>query len=216
MPLRINLLFVWLCFVPLLQAQVFEGAITLQVQSDQQNGTLELWLSPKGIRADFKGTSAFTIVLPRDSANAYRLDTKAKTFREIDLQEQRRLSASIGKLEKFEVEKFGKEKILNVMCHHFMLKSAKRTIEVWTAESLVDSTTLTRLADAGALIGISPNAVEVMQKENLNGFPLKVIASEPTGSARIEAKRITRKSFKPSFFEVPKSFRDVDSKAEVN
>ncbi|MFN3562324.1 MAG: DUF4412 domain-containing protein, partial [Chloroherpetonaceae bacterium] len=103
-----------------------------------------------------------------------------------------------------------------VMCHHFMLKSAKRTIEVWTAESLVDSTTLTRLADAGALIGISPNAVEVMQKENLNGFPLKVIASEPTGSARIEAKRITRKSFKPSFFEVPKSFRDVDSKAEVN
>jgi hypothetical protein len=216
MRLRISLLLLWLCFAPLLRAQAFEGAITLQVQSDQQNGELELLLSPKGIRADFKGTSAFTIVLPRDSTTAYRLDTKTKTYREIDLQEQRRLSSSIGKLEKFEVEKFGKEKILNVICHHFMLKSAKRTIEVWTAESLVDSTTLTQLADVGALIGISPNAVEAMQKENLNGLPLKIIVAERAASTRIEVKRITRKSFKSSFFEVPKSFQDLDSKAEVN
>lgn len=209
MPLRSNLLaLLLLCTAPL-GAQSFEGVISFQIQSDQKSGELELLFSPKGMRAEFKGQNDITMLMSHDSANAVELNVKTKTYREIDLQDQRRLSASAGKLEKFEVEKWGKEKVLNVMCHHFKLKSPKRTIEIWAAESLVDSSTLARLTDVGALIGISPNAVEAMQKENLNGFPLKVIATEPSGSARIEAKRITRKSLKASLFEVPKSFQKV-------
>ncbi|MGQ9806316.1 MAG: DUF4412 domain-containing protein [Chlorobiales bacterium] len=209
MPLRSNLLaLLLLCTAPLV-AQSFEGVISFQIQSDQKSGELELLLSPKGIRAEFKGQSDITMLMSHDSADAVELNVKTRTYREIDLQEQRRLSASIGKLEKFEVEKFGKEKVLNVACHHFKLKSPKRTIEVWAAESLVDSSVLARVGDVGVLIGISPNAIEVMEKEHLNGFPLKVIATDPSGSARIEAKRMTRKSFKASLFEVPKSFQKV-------
>lgn len=211
MPLRNKLLVAFLFASSHLVAQSFEGAITFQIQSDQQNGELELLLSPKGIRVEFKGKSPLVIVMPRDSADAYQLNAKTKTYRDIELQEQRRLSASIGKLEKFEAEKFGKEKFLNETCHRFTLKSAKRSLEIWAAESLTDSITLSRLIDAGALIGISPNAVEAMQKEKLSGLPLKVIASEPSGVARIEAKRIQRKSFKAALFEVPKSYRKEET-----
>ncbi|MFQ3607133.1 MAG: DUF4412 domain-containing protein [Chloroherpetonaceae bacterium] len=188
-------------------AQSFEGAISFHIQSEQQNGELELLISQKGIRAEFKGKPAFTVLMTCDGTNAVELNSKTKTYREIDLQDQRRLSASVGKLEKFEVEKFGKEKILNVACHHFKLKSPKRTIEVWAAESLVDSTVLARVGDVGVLIGISPNAIEAMQKENLNGFPLKVVVTEAAGIARIEVKQMVRKSLKSSLFEVPKSYQ---------
>jgi len=214
MRLRNRLLITLLCCASSLLAQSFEGAITFQIYSDKQQGELELLLSPKGIRAEVKGQNTFTMLIKRDGTDAIELNPKTKTYRDIDLQEQRRLSASIGKLEKFEVEKFGKEPVLNVMCHHFKLKSAKRTLEVWAAESLVDSTLLARLADVGALIGLSSNAVEVMQKENLNGFPLKVIANEPAGNARIEAKQIVRKSFKSSLFDVPKSYRKEENHSE--
>ncbi len=215
MPLHNKLLFFILFSATSLFAQKFEGAITFQFHSPQQQGELELLLSPKGIRAEFKGQNSIAILLKRDATDAIQLNPKTKTYRDIDLQEQRRLSASMGKLEKFEVEKLGKELVLNVMCHHFKLKSAKRTLEIWAAESLVDSTHLARLVEAGALVGISPNAVEVMQRENLNGLPLKVITTEPSGSARVEAKRIERKSFKSSLFEVEKSYRREENNAEM-
>ncbi len=207
----------WLFFVStaLLTTQTFEGSITFQVHSAQQQGELVLMLSPKGIRVEFKGQDSLTMLIRRNATGAIQLNPKTKTYRDIDLQEQRRLSASIGKLEKFEVEKFGKEWVLNVMCHHFKLKSAKRTLEIWTAESLVDSTHLHRLVDVGALIGISPNAIEVIQRENLNGLPLKVIVTEPSGSMRVEAKRIERKSFKSSLFDVPKSYKKEKSDVEM-
>jgi len=207
----------WLFFVStaLLTTQTFEGSITFQVHSAQQQGELVLMLSPKGIRVEFKGQDSLTMLIRRNATGAIQLNPKTKTYRDIDLQEQRRLSASIGKLEKFEVEKFGKEWVLNVMCHHFKLKSAKRTLEIWTAESLVDSTHLHRLVDVGALIGISPNAIEVIQRENLNGLPLKVIVTEPSGSVRVEAKRIERKSFKSSLFDVPKSYKKEKSDVEM-
>ncbi len=207
----------WLFFVStaLLTTQTFEGSITFQVHSAQQQGELVLMLSPKGIRVEFKGQDSLTMLIRRNATGAIQLNPKTKTYRDIDLQEQRRFSASIGKLEKFEVEKFGKEWVLNVMCHHFKLKSAKRTLEIWTAESLVDSTHLHRLVDVGALIGISPNAIEVIQRENLNGLPLKVIVTEPSGSVRVEAKRIERKSFKSSLFDVPKSYKKEKSDVEM-
>lgn len=216
MPLRSNLLTLLLLFATSLMAQPFEGAIFFQIQSDQQNAELELLLSPKGIRAEFKGQKHITMLMLHNATDAIELNAKTKTYREIDVQEQRRLSASMGKLEKFEIEKFNKEKFLNVNCHHFKLKSARRTIEIWAAESLVDSTVLARVVDVGAIIGISPNAVEVMQKENLNGFPLKVIVTESAGSMFIEAKRIVKKSFKASLFEVPKSYQAVDNQAKIN
>ncbi len=212
MPLQNNLLAL-LFTIPLL-VQSFEGVISFEIQSEQQNGELELLLSKKGIRAEFKGKPAFTVLMTRDGTSAFELNAKTKTYREVDLQDQRRLSASIGKLEKFEVEKLGREKILNIACHHFKLKSSKRTIEVWAAESLADSTLLARVADIGVIIGISPNAIETMQKENLNGFPLKVILTESSGVARIEAKMIQRKSFKSSLFEVPKSYREEGNHSE--
>ncbi len=191
-------------------AQSFEGAISFQIQSEQQNGELKLLLSPKGIRAEFKGNPAFTMLMTRDGTSTVELNPKTKTYREVDLQDQRQLAASAGKLEKFEVEKLGEDMMLNVACHHFKLKSPKRTIEIWTAKSLVDSTVLARVADVGALIGISPNAIDAMQKANLNGFPLKVIVTEAAGIARIEAKRIVRKSLKSALFEVPKSYQVVE------
>lgn len=216
MPLQSNLLSLFLLWAAPMLAQSFEGAMFFQVQSDQQSDELELQLSPKGIRAEFKGQNGTVMLMRYDNADAFALNTKTKTYREIDLQEQRRLSASIGKLEKFEVEKFGKEKVLNVACHHFKLKSPKRTIEVWAAESLVDSSVLARVGDVGVLIGISTNAIEVMEKEHLNGFPLKVIAEGSSGSARIEAKRIVRKEFKSSLFEVPKSYRKEETQSGIN
>jgi hypothetical protein len=215
MRLRNKLLFLFLFAAASLTAQSFEGAITFQIHSAQQQGELELLLSPKGIRVEFKGQNNFVMLIKRDATDAIQLNPKTKTYRDIDLQEQRRLSASVGKLEKFEVEKLGKELVLNVVCHHFKLKSAKRTLEIWAAESLVDSTHLTRLIDVGTLVGISPNAIEVMQKENLNGLPLKVIVTEPSGSAQVEAKRIVRKSFKSSLFEVEKSYRKEENNAEM-
>ncbi len=214
MQLCSNLFILFLFFAAPAPTQSFEGVISFHIQSEQQNGELELLLSQKGIRAEFKGKPAFTMLITRDGTNAFELNSKTKTYREVDLQDQRRLSASVGKLEKFEVEKFDKEKILNVACHHFKLKSPKRTIEVWAAESLVDSTVLARVADIGVIIGISPNAIEAMQKENLNGFPLKLIVTEPSGVARIEAKSIQRKSFKSSLFEVPKSYREEGNHSE--
>jgi hypothetical protein len=63
-----------------------------------------------------------------------------------------------------------------------------------------------------------------MQKENLNGFPLKVLATETSGNARIdakfvaklEAKRIVRKSLKSSLFEVPKFYQKEENDAQMN
>ncbi|MCS6988547.1 MAG: DUF4412 domain-containing protein [Chloroherpetonaceae bacterium] len=216
MRLRIRLLVALLLFSASALAQRgFEGEIVYDVQSERQSGTLTLFLSPKGIRAEFKGQSAFTIIVPRDSLVAYRLNDKAKTYQELDLAEQKRLSASLGKLETFNAERAGDETLLGATCRRFKLKSPKREIEVWTATSLVDSVMLARLADAGALVGLSPNAMETMRKERLDGLPLKIVATEEATSIRVEAKQLKRKPLKASLFELPKSHRAEDNSSEL-
>lgn len=212
MRLRNSLAFAALFVCAPLFAQRFEGEILYDVQSSRENGTLVVMISPKGLRAEFKGQSSFIVLIPRDSLNAYRL-TNDDRYEEIDLGEQKRLSASLGKLEKFSAGKLGQERLLAVECQRVKLKSPKREAEVWTAATLVDSLTLAQLIDAGALVGLSPNAMDAMRKEGLAGLPLKIVSIEAGDSIRIEAKRLSRKSLKASLFALPKSRRvEADSR----
>jgi hypothetical protein len=198
------------CPITLAQTN-FSGEILLSVQSPQFNGNVSLSLSPNGIRADFSEKPSFSVLIPPTGVVAYRLNPSDKTYLEVDLAEQKRLARALAKLEKFELQKFDADTLLGYKCFHFMLKSSRRTVEVWSTPSLVDSSLISQLNDAGALFGLNSAVIDIMERENVTGFPMKVISVEPSGRVDMRVASVKRKTLKPSLFDLPKSYGDSQS-----
>lgn len=202
---------VWFYVCKIDAQPVFSGEVFLNVQSSQLNGNITLFISPRGLRADFPEKSLGSILVPSSSPVAFRINSTAKTYTEIDLREQKRLSGALAKLEKFELKQFQDDTLLGYRCFHFLLKSSQRTIELWTSPMLMGSSSISRLNDAAALFGLNGSVIELMQKETIAGFPMRVVAVEPSGNFEMRVSSVKPKVLKSALFELPKSYREMQS-----
>jgi hypothetical protein len=186
----------------------FKGSVELRVASPQFNGNLTLLLAPPAIRADFKqGSQSFSIL--SINGTAYRLNHQKKTYTDIDLDNSRRTAAALDKLETYTFKRLTDETLLNLPCRHFTLATPKQTVEVWTASGVMDSTALATLADAGGLIGLTPKMISLMNDNGVNGFPLKIIASQDsTAQIRVETTRLSKKTPAANLLRLPKNYND--------
>jgi hypothetical protein len=197
----------------LVQSPIFQGEITLAVTSSQYTGNIQLWIAPKGIRADLKrGNESSSVLL--QNGNAYQLNHSAKQYSDIDLAEQKRMSLSLGKLEKMSFEKLADESVLGYPCKHFTLNSAAQRFELWTTDALLDTASLAQITDAGGLIGLNATVYETMSQQGVAGFPLKIISTRDAQGAlkeelRVEATRVSKRAVKSSLLTLPKNYKEM-------
>ncbi|MCS7012091.1 MAG: DUF4412 domain-containing protein [Chloroherpetonaceae bacterium] len=205
--------FALLTFAP----KPFEGAILFSVASPEvKDGHLVIMLSRYGAKAIFDGKNqAFEFLIPKQDSAAYKLNTYGKTYNIVGLAESRRLSETLGRFENYTLDKHGEETLLGYRCQHFTLKTKLRTIELWTTPEILDSDELTKLASAVTLLGLSPRMIDEMKKAGVAGFPLKVRAEEQGKVLLLVAKRVTKRTFSPTAFKIPKGYRPIDEDTTV-
>jgi hypothetical protein len=194
------------------EAKPFEGSILMSVSApDVKEGNLVVMLSRYGTKAIFDGNGqAFEFLIPKEDSSAYKLNTYGKTYNIVGLAESRRLSETLGKFDDYAIEKLSDETIAGYRCNHFTLKTKKRTLELWTTSDILNADDLTKLSGAVTLLGLNPRMIDVMKTAGVAGFPLKLRADEQQRTITMTAKKVTRKTFPKSSFEIPKDYQKID------
>lgn len=190
----------------------FEGSIVFSVSApDVKNGDLVIMLSRYGAKAIFDGKDqAFEFLIPKQDSAAYKLDAYGKTYNIVGLAESQRLAESLGRLDAYSLEMLGEEPVLGYNCKRFRLKTKLRNIELWTANEIMNADELTKLAGAVTLLGLNPRMIDEMKKAGVAGFPLKLRAEENGQILTIDARKISKKTFPKSTFEIPKGYKPLN------
>lgn len=190
----------------------FEGSIIFSVSAPEvKNGKLVIMLSRYGAKAIFDGKNqAFEFLIPKQDSAAYKLNAYAKTYNIVGLAESQRLAESLGRWDAYTLDKLGEETVLGYKCKRCCLSTKQRTIELWTTSEILDAEELTKLAGAVTLLGLNPRMIDEMKKAGVAGFPLKVRAEENGQILTIDAKKISKKTFPKSTFEIPKGYRPIE------
>ncbi len=195
-----------------MEPKPFEGSILMSVSApDVKEGNLVVMLSRYGAKAIFDGSGqAFEFLIPKEDSSAYKLNAYGKTYNIVGLAESRRLSETLGKFDDYTIEKFSDQTVVGYPCNHFTLKTKKRAFEFWTTSEILNADDLTKLSGAVTLLGLNPRMIDVMKKAGVAGFPLKLRADEQGKTLTIAAKKITKKTFPKSSFEIPKDYQKID------
>lgn len=200
--------------IPAFCAKPFEGKVFMTVKSEQFEGKMELSIAKEGFRADLTMSSKHQPEPTKTSYIAYNDDTKpsyvlmhnTKTMAEINPNQAKKLQKFYAKSENFEVKKLGRKKVNGYRCEHVQLSSEKQTLDLWLTKDILDFQTFEEIQQNTLRLS-NANMTEILKKEGLKGFPIKIVqASKMGNSISTEVDRVKKQSLPESVFELPKSY----------
>lgn len=108
----------------------------------------------------------------------------------------------------YRIARLGRETIKGYACEHINLTSTTEKLEMWVSRDLGDFSTFRILQSQNPRLSNSA-LVKTLKNEGVEGFPVKIIQKNSSGSSTMEVRTIQQKTVSPTLFEAPEGFRKV-------
>lgn len=198
-------------------AKFEEGTIHFKLKTSQAEGTMELKASPEASRTrlDIKAEQGIKMQLDflmrhKEPNLVYQMNPGSKSYSVLDLSKMPQGSGDTDP-KKIKVKKLGEEKVLGYKTSHVMVETPDQTSELWITKDIDLYETLTNIMKANPSGGEQVAIFKALEKEGLQGFPLKSITQAGEEKILLEVTKIDAGKLPKNTFEIPKDYKKAES-----
>lgn len=188
----------------------FEGVLFMKMSSEHMDGTMRVFLSPKGVRNEMDMRAAqrpmhfATLVLFERPDVAYQISDERRTVTEVDLKKANEMAEKSGDA-LYTVKTLGDETILGYWCRHVMITGKKSgEIEMWTTREILNYSAFAKTQGADGQMNAA--FMKSLKDAGADGFPVKSIYRSQRGQFMMELVSAEKKSLPASLFQVPAGY----------